>query len=50
MKEHLKFWYEVFCVAVLALAMGAATWWWGYWVGKNDTLALQALTAKEAKK
>lgn len=49
MKEKLKIAYEVFCVLLVVGGVGGGVWGWGYWVGKSDTLAQQAVL-KEAKK
>jgi hypothetical protein len=49
MREKLKAIYEVFCALLVVGGLGVGLWSWGYWVGKNDTMATMAVI-KEAKK
>jgi hypothetical protein len=40
---------DAVCLAVVTIAIGIGLWYWGYWVGKNDTMATQSIV-KEARK
>jgi hypothetical protein len=41
--------HDVVVLVVLTVCIGTGVWYWGYWVGKSDTLAAQVI-AKEARK